>query len=214
MRINDQELNSLPPRYDNTQRLANDELIDIVLYAVPNKWQVELQRKGIDPYKLNNSYQLVAHLENIEAAEELENGGRKVPAATKKTSARKSNKKAKSTNKASSGDFHCMYHGANNTHATEDCFVLKKMVSSVDKDKKKSGDKKKDKKGEFNALAKKAKTMRAEINALENKKRKLEEEIEDAEVMAIDDLDALNFDTDEDNGETPTVAFEQEEIET
>ena len=210
MRINNQELPNLPPLFHASQSLSNDELIDIVLYAVPNKWQVELQRKGIDPYTLATSYELIRHLENIEAAEELEKSSNKT-VVSKKDNKKKSAKKQKtfSGKDNDNGEFHCMYHGDNNTHSTENCYVLKKMIGSVDKDKKKKGDKKSSNKssnnsfkkkssnkGENFALSKKADTMRDEIAALESKKRKLEQDIESAEQYHLDQLDAVNFDDD------------------
>ena len=202
-RINNLELPKLPPRFSADQKLADDEVIDIVLHAVPNKWQVELQRKGIDPYDLHNSHLLCAKLENIEAAEELDNtaprNGSNNNNAKKNNSAKKNPKSSKADKSKDKGQFYCLHHGENNTHDTNDCFVLKKMVASVDKDKKKGGtNKKSDKKGEAHALSKKVKTMRAEINALQSKKRKLEEDIQDAEVMALDNLDAITFEEEED----------------
>ena len=41
-RINNEEIPLLPPRFDNTQKLADDEMLDIFINACPKKWQSEM----------------------------------------------------------------------------------------------------------------------------------------------------------------------------
>jgi hypothetical protein len=49
VRINWQEIVHLPPRFDATQCLPEDELIDIVVNALPRKWIREMDRLDFDP---------------------------------------------------------------------------------------------------------------------------------------------------------------------
>jgi hypothetical protein len=44
----------LPPFAAN-QMLANDEIIDILLFATPNSWQVEMEKQNWDPMESSAS---------------------------------------------------------------------------------------------------------------------------------------------------------------
>jgi hypothetical protein len=42
------ELHHLPP-FGNNQLLALDEVVDILLFATPNSWQVKMEEQNWDP---------------------------------------------------------------------------------------------------------------------------------------------------------------------
>jgi len=48
-RINSEEIPKLPPKFDETQSLAEDKIVDILLYGTPKSWQKEMNRQGFDP---------------------------------------------------------------------------------------------------------------------------------------------------------------------
>ncbi len=129
-RINEEELPFLPPDFSQAQSLTNDEITDIILYAIPNSWKREIDKLGIDPDRLNTAL-FVDQLEMIEASEDHD----KNSSEQKKTSST-SNKKPKKggskdgSKKETSGDKYCMYHKHNSTHTTEQCKVLKALAEA------------------------------------------------------------------------------------
>ena len=81
--INAQELPKLPPFGAGAQQWFNDaDLIDILLFATPKKWQREMDRMGFDPLTKTSS-DLLAFMENCEAIEDYD--------TTRKTVAHKPN---------------------------------------------------------------------------------------------------------------------------
>ena len=133
----------MPPEFSDVQRLPDDEVVDIMLHAVPNSWKKELIKQGRDP-DLMGSYDLLIALEQIEAAEDFDKTAVKTPAKKARTSpggrngGRGGNNRSNNNNNDNNnGSYYCMKHGKNTTHNTEDCKVIKSMVASVDK--KKSG---------------------------------------------------------------------------
>ena len=44
IRINNEELPNIPPAFDKSQRLKDDDLIDIILNSIPKRWLVEFER--------------------------------------------------------------------------------------------------------------------------------------------------------------------------
>jgi hypothetical protein len=69
--INTQELTRLPPFNMATQLFNDHDLIDILLFATPKKWQREMDQMGFEPStkSLNN---LLAFMENCEAIEDYD----------------------------------------------------------------------------------------------------------------------------------------------
>ncbi len=200
-RINSEELPFMPPAFSANQALSEDELIDILLYAFPSSWQTEMQRQGFDPYAMGSTpTQVVNFCERFEAAEELENKGNKVSSKNgKKTSGNKSQKTSSNNN----GSYYCMHHGQNNTHNTDQCMVLKKMLSSMNEGSSKGKSKNKtwsrkaekaksDTKKELAAFVRK--TMRNELNAMQKKRKAEDSDSDEEEVQAFDELDLSNFD--------------------
>ena len=49
LRINTQEIPRLPPHFNATQSLSDNEIIDILLFGTPKSWQREMDHQGIDP---------------------------------------------------------------------------------------------------------------------------------------------------------------------
>ena len=129
MRINSDELPNLPPGFNANQSLASDEIVDIVLYAIPNSWKKELDRQGKDPDELGET-DLVRLLEQYEAAEQYDTK----KSETKKTSS-PAKKKTRTSPSTEDKKHFCKYHGWNTTHTSEECKVLK----SQGEDAKKKG---------------------------------------------------------------------------
>jgi hypothetical protein len=92
------ELPQLPPFAAN-QTLANDEIIDILLFATPNSWQVEMEKQNWEPMD-HTITEVVNFMERIENAEDMvrkgtivnDNGNNKKKPAKKKTGGNNSNK--------------------------------------------------------------------------------------------------------------------------
>ena len=199
IRINDEELPNLPPAYNIDQSLKDDELSDIMIHAVPSSWRKKLieQHKDYDTMK---PYALMREFEKYEATEEKP----KAKAKEDKSHANKKNKSSNSqvarapTNDRQSGSRKkfCAYHGANQTHNTDECLVVKAMIESAKESKQKNPNKtwnRKDStknKQELKAMvAESVKETFQEMNAL-SKKRKANDELQafdysDFEKMAV-----------------------------
>ena len=199
VRINNQELIYLPP-FNANQKLSNEELIDVICYAVPKSWIKEMDRQGIDPDS-KTLIEVVNLFERIEASEDnVEDKFTKV----QKGKGGKTNKS--SGKKSGEGQFYCLLHGANSSHNTDDCHKMKADAKRLKTDEGKKGGKtfsnkqwkrqaddgKNQSKNELNKLVKKA--VRKEMNNAE-KKRKSDDS--DQEVNALEehlfqmDLDAI-----------------------
>ena len=48
-RVNNKEITGLPPAFDATQKLSDEEMIDIILFGAPRTWQNEMDHQGFDP---------------------------------------------------------------------------------------------------------------------------------------------------------------------
>ena len=55
----------LPP-FREANKLAPDELIDILLFATPKSWQKEMERQGFDPMDDKEITDIVDFLENFD----------------------------------------------------------------------------------------------------------------------------------------------------
>jgi hypothetical protein len=125
--INERELHKLPP-FALDQLLTNDELTNIVLHGVPRSWTREMEKQDFDP-DTKTLIEVIQFCERMEEAEDFRPGR-----DAKKTN---SNKKAKGEkkheNSAPSGDGpkHCLLHGDNYTHVTDECHVLKKQAAAL-----------------------------------------------------------------------------------
>ena len=66
-RINNTELPLLPP-HTQANSLGDDEIIEIIMYAIPNSWNKKLREQGKDPVLMTREDFFKA-LENIESSE-------------------------------------------------------------------------------------------------------------------------------------------------
>ncbi len=199
LRINDEEIPNMPPNFNRDQSLQTDDLLDILLFAIPNSWVKELDRQGKDPDSMSLG-DVLNTLEQIEATENGFNAPKSKDKDNKEKDSKKSSSKKNSKKKSgdSKGGFYCLYHGKNETHNTDQCKVLKAMAESA-KDSKSSdggsknktwkrkdgGDNKKAKK-ELQALVQKV--AKKELQAL-SKKRKVSDDDSDDEL----NLAELNY---------------------
>ena len=89
--INTQELTRLPP-FNASMQLFNDhDLIDILLFATPKKWQREMDRMGFDPLT-KTSVDLLMFMENCESMEDYDKADT-TTVARKPNNAKTGNKK-------------------------------------------------------------------------------------------------------------------------
>jgi hypothetical protein len=203
-------LNELPrlPPFAANQTLVNDEIIDILLFATPNSWQVEMEKQNWDPMD-HTVAEVVNFMERIENAEDMvrkgtivnDNGNNKKKPAKKKTGGNNSNKNFDRFSHSGDSDhqFFCKVHGWC-THTTEQCHTAKKLAAegkpivpqkrSPNKSwSHKSEEAKKTSKEELGALVKEhiAKAMSA---AQKSKKRPSNSDDEECNVL---DLGAFNY---------------------
>ena len=177
-RINYEELSSLPPDFNNTQSLSDDEILDILPWGTPRSWQNEMDRQGFDPMTKTVA-EVVAFMENIEATEDRPENKPKANNKTEKA------KKAKKTNNNNNNDkkpkYYCAEHGENWSHDTKDCKVLLNQGNNNNNKPhqnktwtKKSGDSKKETAKELATLVGKVvdKTVKKHLGASSQKKRK------------------------------------------
>ena len=176
-RIQLEEIPYLPP-FGRRQHLGSDEMMDIILYGTPKSWQCEMDRQGYDPLT-HTTVQVIAFMENLEAAEEFDPS--KISNSNTKTKTKSNGKgKSHSNSSASKDSKYCLIHG-HGGHSSDECHKLQaaaKKFKSGDNSsgnysnktwtKKASDSSKKDQK-ELNALIKKTKK---ELNALTKKKTK------------------------------------------
>lgn len=209
-RINNEELPLLPPFGPrNLQMLSMDEIIDIITNGVPRSWMREMDKQGFDPLE-KSLQEVVDFCERMEASEDFDPAREGGKTKSKDGKSNKSPHKGKS----SGGSKHCLFHGNNDTHNTDDCLVLKKQVGALrnnkDGDRKppfKSKTWKRDADKSTNSSKKELaafvrKQTRKELYAFA-KKRKISEDEEDQEsVHAMEDgevsdgevdLSKLNF---------------------
>ncbi len=177
-KINTEELLWLPP-CEPTQRLPDDEIVDILCAATPSSWNKELTRQGKDPSTMT-AIQVVHFFEDQEATEDF-NGSAK-PAA------KKQGKKQKTSSSKSDQDNDCLYHGPN-THPTSVCKVVKSMIASAKGDSKQGGETKPSwKKKAFEAKRKAKRDLNAYIKqAVQKQLNNVEETLDEGKRKAASD---------------------------
>jgi len=180
--INSEVIPCLPRHFAKTQSLAEDEIVDILLYGTPKSWQREMDHQGFDPLT-QTPMQVVAFMERIEASEEFDSDKK-----TTKVAASNKGKKKSSESNGSKGFHHCMLHGNNNTHDTSECKTVQVQAKKLKGNnggsnkngkshnkswKNKFKDKTDDSKKELAALEKKTTQLikQQELNAIELKKK-------------------------------------------
>jgi hypothetical protein len=132
-RVNKEELPRLPPKFDDTQKLSEDDIVD--LHGVPKKWTREFERTGFGPYE-ETLEALIKQCKRMESLDSMD-----AKQTSRKTDTKDSGKTKKSLNKFKqshgkcTGD--CVIHGQGGGHSTDKCKVILGMV-----DPKKRSDKK------------------------------------------------------------------------
>ena len=213
IRINKEELPYLPPRYDITQRLSNDDIIDVVIHGIPNRWKREFERSGYDPME-SDLEALMKQCERMESLDHMDGEQTKKSDKSDKTEKsgslknRKSHKKHKQSQGNRTGD--CVIHGRGCGHSTDECKVVLGLVDPEKKKKatKKDGDKKsygnkswsrksdeaKDKtKKELAAFV--GKIIKKELNAVQKKKaEKRKKDDDDDSVKSVNAYDLSMID--------------------
>ena len=211
-RINWQEIVHLPPRYDVTQCLPEDELIDIVVNAIPRKWIREMDRLDFDPAK-KTMLEVIAFCERQEAAEEHEKADdKKVVSQKGKANDHGNSKKQKTTEGGGKKDRDCLYHGPN-THPSSSCKVLKSLVDSTKKSRTittttNDGKNSKFKSNTWNRKAEEAKaTTKKELNAYVKKviEKQLKASIKkrpkkDDDDKSLNAIDITNVESEDETG--------------
>jgi hypothetical protein len=114
--INTQELPRLPP-FGNGQSFGDSDLIDILLFATPKKWQREMDRMGFDPLT-HSSVELLIFMENCELMEDYDKADK--PAAAKKPNNSKKGMDKGAKPADPKKQKWCENHGWSN-HTTADC---------------------------------------------------------------------------------------------
>lgn len=137
LHINEQELTKLPPKFDDTQQLAGDEITEILLFGTPKSWQKEMDRQGFDPIE-HDPAEVVDFMERIENAEEHDNDPK---TKTVNNNNKKDTKKGSNNNNNKndgSKEFYCEVHGKNPNHNTSNCNQIKRLKAEAAGNKKKS----------------------------------------------------------------------------
>jgi len=218
-RINQEEIPHLPPFEGNAQRLAMDEIIEIIVYGIPNSWKHEMTKQGFDPLESGLGL-LLDFCERMEQLPEYKPVVKSDNHAGKKKSSNNNNNKKSNRNNGSSEKF-CLIHGTG-SHDSNDCHTLKAQAkrmkgdrgdskSSPSKNKswsRQSEDSKKKGQRELAAFIKKS--VQKELNSFSANKRKADESDDDESVKSVHmaegqelaafnygDLDDLKIDSDD-----------------
>jgi len=89
-RVNSEEILKLPPKFDETQSLAEDKIVDILLYGTPKSWQKEMDHQGFDPLG-HAPMEVISFMERIDASEEFDSDKKTTEVATSNKGKKKSN---------------------------------------------------------------------------------------------------------------------------
>ena len=131
-RINEEDLMMLPP-FLESNRIPEDEMKEIIQYAIPNSWNRKLREQSKDPL-LMSYFELVTTLENYESAEVDFDATAKSGNSNGKGKKSNAKKGKGSTSKPKAdgqeGSQNCLLHGWNDTHSTEKCNTLKKLAEA------------------------------------------------------------------------------------
>ena len=200
------ELNNYLPHFPSQvpgepiQKLDDDEIIDLMEFGVPRSWQKKMEEHNFDSTNTTIG-EFLAFCERMERIETMDNaksggGGRPDQGGGRagKTNDLNRKRKADVATRKFKGDktYHCLYHGENNTHSTDECYLVKKEVRLM-KDRPSTTDvpRKKDyaKKQELNAFNKTSKSsgQRAAKRARPDPKAEHIEELKNFEEMSLSD---------------------------
>jgi hypothetical protein len=154
--MNDKEIPNLPP-FGVNQGLSLDELVDIILYAVPKFWIKEMDRQGFDSM-IKTPMEVVNFLEQIETSEDFDVDKQKQVVNNNNNNKNKGKmqKQGSNNNAKGNGDKYCMLHGKGN-HSKEEC----RNMHAQAKPMKTNGGKAKSTGGSKNKSHVRAKTTKA-----------------------------------------------------
>ena len=182
--INDY-LEEFPPTTvgGDATKLPEDELLDLLEFGIPIKWQRQMQVQNFVP-TAGTLREFQDFCERLEAALEETPADPQPKQVSEKG---KGNKKRRcNQNDEGKGKHFCMLHGQNSTHSTEQCRTLKKEADKFKKGRE-NGDKSKNRceyvpsKEEIHALAAFAKEQMAKEVS------KVDEELKNFENMSVSD---------------------------
>jgi hypothetical protein len=121
IRINSEELPNIPPAFDKSQCLKDDDLIDIILNSIPKRWLVEFERIAFDPTE-KNIEELLQQCERMESIDTMTTDPTTKIVEGKSSTKGKSTKKVKTHHGKKTGD--CVIHGVGCGHSTEECKII------------------------------------------------------------------------------------------
>jgi hypothetical protein len=199
------KLHCLPP-FGNNQLLAMDEVVDILLFATPNSWQVKMEGQNWDPM-VHTPTEVIDFMECLESAKAMDcRSTIMTNSKDKKKSAKKKNGNNNNSNNNGGFDdnpYYCKVHGHNNSHNTKQCHKVKKLKAKGKPIKpQKCGynkswsckleEAKKTSKEELGALVKEqvAKEMFLYIS---QQSKKCSSDSDDDELHTIEDLSTFNY---------------------
>jgi len=186
--INEMEIPMLPPRYNNTQALSDNELVEILTYGLPKSWTKRAIADRFDPYNKTLG-QCVTYFEAIEASEDF---SPERAVQSKASAASKKSKKDNNKKKSYDSSKKCPIHGPG--HSAEECRTLKNLVDkeknsgSYSKNKtwtRKADDAKSKTKKDLAAVIKKA--VRKELHSSEKKRKEASSDEESANQASDDE---------------------------
>jgi hypothetical protein len=102
-------------------------MLDIILSGTPKSWQNEMDKQGFDAHQ-NPITDVIAFMERLEAAELFEAQSEK-PKAKSKDKQKGKNNRNSSNQGNGDGEYVCLYHGRNSSHNTDQCHLIKNLVT-------------------------------------------------------------------------------------
>jgi len=183
------------------EKLKDDELLDIFEFGMPPSWQAEFLLQGFDPVSsdIEKFVAICTTLETVEACNDGKLNKRKGSDDSKGSP----NKKHKGER---TGKYHCLVHGPNNTHNSDECKVLK---ANADKYKKDLDNKKgfsKKRKEDLQAITS------AVVDALYSQKNKKNEKKKGKEAHVSEETEATSveiYDHDSSNSSSDSSSDEE-----
>jgi hypothetical protein len=126
------------PDFQDNQKLAQDEIMDIAEYGVPNTWQKTMVLQGFNPVD-NTPAAFIEFCERLEFAEGS-NSNQEMKSQSDSKNAKKGgplhaktpergNKKRK--NNETEPEYYCRLHGPNTSHNTAECKNLKSQADKM-----------------------------------------------------------------------------------
>ena len=125
------------PPFENDQGLAQDEIIDILEFGVPNAWQRNMVLQGFDPM-LHTPSEFVEFCERHEFTEGDAGDHGAKPKTSSKSGSNGATSRAKSSEEAppskkrkyDSEEKYCQYHACAG-HTTDECKVVKAQIERM-----------------------------------------------------------------------------------